>query len=147
MAANIVWVFVVAYVFFWIVEKLIGNRVSAEVELQGLDVPEMGVLGYINEDPKTPEGHLTQPPPSRARPCSRPAAASASPSSWTASSPADLTTVWETVCKPNGDKPSPDFLAVYPDMTTFSGNRFDSAGATPIRRRRAWSGFSNSTRR
>ena len=62
MAANLVWVFTVAYVFFWIVEKLIGNRVSPEVELQGLDIPEMGVLGYINDDPKTPEGHLASAP-------------------------------------------------------------------------------------
>jgi hypothetical protein len=32
---------------FWLVGKLIGgNRVSAEVEMAGLDVPEMGVPGY-----------------------------------------------------------------------------------------------------
>src|SRR5207249_11197392 len=51
VAANIAWVFPVAFVFFWLVEKTIGNRVSPEVELQGLDIPEMGVLGYINEEP------------------------------------------------------------------------------------------------
>jgi len=32
---------------FWVIGKLIGgNRVSAEVETSGLDVPEMGVPGY-----------------------------------------------------------------------------------------------------
>ena len=45
-----------------IIEKLVGNRVSPEVELQGLDVPEMGVAGYIEEDPKVPEGHVSRPP-------------------------------------------------------------------------------------
>jgi Amt family ammonium transporter len=42
----IVFVFVSFYVFFRLVEALMGNRVSAEVELEGLDMDEMGVLGY-----------------------------------------------------------------------------------------------------
>jgi Amt family ammonium transporter len=29
-----------------VVDKIIGNRVSAEVELEGLDLPEMGALAY-----------------------------------------------------------------------------------------------------
>jgi Amt family ammonium transporter len=33
-------------VFFKVLDKIIGNRVSAEVELQGLDLPEMGALAY-----------------------------------------------------------------------------------------------------
>lgn len=42
----LVFVFVMFYVFFRVVEALMGNRVSAAVELEGLDIPEMGVLGY-----------------------------------------------------------------------------------------------------
>jgi Amt family ammonium transporter len=45
-ATNIVFVFVTFYIFFTIVEKTMGNRVSAEAELEGLDTPEMGALGY-----------------------------------------------------------------------------------------------------
>jgi Amt family ammonium transporter len=41
-----VFVFVSFYVFFKVLDKIIGNRVSAEVELQGLDLPEMGALAY-----------------------------------------------------------------------------------------------------
>jgi Amt family ammonium transporter len=33
-------------IVYFIIEKLVGNRVSAEVEIEGLDVPEMGVAGY-----------------------------------------------------------------------------------------------------
>ena len=33
-----------------IIEKTIGNRVAAKAEIEGLDIPEMGVLGYVNED-------------------------------------------------------------------------------------------------
>jgi len=44
---GIAWNVLVGGSIFWLVGKLIGgNRVSAEVELAGLDVPEMGVPGY-----------------------------------------------------------------------------------------------------
>ncbi len=49
--ANLLWVFPVAFLFFFIVEKTMGNRVTAKAEIEGLDIPEMGVLGYVNEDP------------------------------------------------------------------------------------------------
>jgi Amt family ammonium transporter len=42
----IAFVFVSFYIFFKIVERTMGNRVSAEVELEGLDMDEMGILGY-----------------------------------------------------------------------------------------------------
>ncbi len=41
-----VWVFVTFFAFFKVVEALMGNRVSAAVELEGLDIPEMGALAY-----------------------------------------------------------------------------------------------------
>ena len=34
------------YVFFKVVDAIMGNRVSAAVELEGLDIPEMGALAY-----------------------------------------------------------------------------------------------------
>jgi Amt family ammonium transporter len=43
---NFVVVFVLCYVFFKIIDAIIGLRVSPEVEIQGLDLPEMGVEGY-----------------------------------------------------------------------------------------------------
>jgi len=42
----LVFVFGSFYAFFKLVDVLIGNRVSAEAEIEGLDIPEMGVLGY-----------------------------------------------------------------------------------------------------
>jgi Amt family ammonium transporter len=39
-------VFTLSYVFNWIVDVLVGQRVSAHSELEGLDLPEMGALGY-----------------------------------------------------------------------------------------------------
>jgi len=41
------WNVVVGGVAFWVIGKVLGsNRVPAEVEIAGLDVPEMGVPGY-----------------------------------------------------------------------------------------------------
>jgi Amt family ammonium transporter len=39
-------VFTFSFVVFWIVDKVVGHRVSAKAELDGLDLPEMGQLGY-----------------------------------------------------------------------------------------------------
>ncbi len=39
-------VFALSYVFNTLVDVFVGQRVSAEVELEGLDLPEMGALGY-----------------------------------------------------------------------------------------------------
>ncbi len=50
----IIWVGTTSYVFFKLADKLMGNRVSAEDEIAGLDLPEVGVLGY-------PEFQLARP--------------------------------------------------------------------------------------
>jgi Amt family ammonium transporter len=58
-----VFVFTMFYVFFKIVDAIIGNRVSAEVELEGLDMPEMGALAYPDfVIMPGPSGHLTMAP-------------------------------------------------------------------------------------
>jgi Amt family ammonium transporter len=43
---NFIFIFVVSYLFFKLVDITMGNRVSAEVELGGLDIPEVGMLAY-----------------------------------------------------------------------------------------------------
>jgi Amt family ammonium transporter len=46
VATNVVFVFSLAYSFFRLLERFIGNRVSAEVEWNGLDAQEMGSEAY-----------------------------------------------------------------------------------------------------
>lgn len=46
MGVLIVWGFGVSYVWFKLLDKVWGLRVSPEAELEGLDIPEMGALGY-----------------------------------------------------------------------------------------------------
>ncbi len=49
---------VLSLIVYFIAEKLVGNRVSQEIEIEGLDVPEMGVLGYngfqMDKESETP---------------------------------------------------------------------------------------------
>jgi len=42
----LVFVFVSFYVFFKVLDAILGNRVSVETETTGLDMPEMGALAY-----------------------------------------------------------------------------------------------------
>ncbi|MGH7435323.1 MAG: ammonium transporter, partial [Polyangiaceae bacterium] len=49
MATSFVGVFCLAFVYFRVVERLIGNRVDNEVEWQGLDSLEMGSDAYPRE--------------------------------------------------------------------------------------------------
>ena len=39
-------IFTLSYVFNALIDVFVGQRVSADVELEGLDLPEMGALGY-----------------------------------------------------------------------------------------------------
>ncbi len=49
-AVCFAWAFGASYVFFKVLNRFVKLRVSAETELQGLDIPEMGSVGYIPED-------------------------------------------------------------------------------------------------
>jgi len=44
--SNLVYVGAIGWLVFKLIDKTIGNRVKAEDELIGLDIPEMGVEGY-----------------------------------------------------------------------------------------------------
>jgi Amt family ammonium transporter len=49
LLANVAWVGAVTFVTLKILEVTVGNRVSVQTELAGLDVPEMGMEGYATE--------------------------------------------------------------------------------------------------
>lgn len=46
VAVLFIWGFGVSFIFFKVLDKVWGLRVAPEVELEGLDIPEMGCLGY-----------------------------------------------------------------------------------------------------
>jgi Amt family ammonium transporter len=46
VATLVGFVFTLSFVFNLFVDWMVGQRVSAKSELEGLDLPEMGALGY-----------------------------------------------------------------------------------------------------
>ena len=46
IATLIGFVFSFSFVLNWVLDIFLGQRVSAESEIDGLDIPEMGQLGY-----------------------------------------------------------------------------------------------------
>ena len=46
VATLVGFVFTFSFVLNMLIEAFWGHRVSAKVELEGLDIPEMGALGY-----------------------------------------------------------------------------------------------------
>ena len=49
IAANIVWVVPTTTLALWLIGRIVGNRVTADDEIAGLDVPELGMTGYVTE--------------------------------------------------------------------------------------------------
>jgi Amt family ammonium transporter len=56
IAANVAYVAPMAALAFFVIGKIVGNRVPLEDEIGGLDLPEMGVLGYSNDGGPLPAG-------------------------------------------------------------------------------------------
>jgi Amt family ammonium transporter len=47
VAANIVYIGAASFIIYKLIDAVIGNRVSAAAEVEGLDLPEMGIPGYV----------------------------------------------------------------------------------------------------
>jgi Amt family ammonium transporter len=56
IAANLLYVAPLAALSFYVIGKVVGNRVSLEDEVNGLDLPEMGVHGYSTDGGPLPAG-------------------------------------------------------------------------------------------
>jgi len=129
LAASLLWVLPVTLVFLLVTRRFFGLRVIPMVELQGLDVPELGTLGYLIEDAQSPENRYRSIDPRAA------------------SRPPDLgklftirvdgidqglmRKIWSDHCQ-IGDRPAvAEFKAVYPYMTTVRDNRFRFRGGDP----------------
>ena len=49
VVVNIVWVGAISAAVLYVLGKVVGNRVEAEDEINGLDEPEMGIPGYAGD--------------------------------------------------------------------------------------------------
>ncbi len=58
VTANIMYVGVAGLVVYKLIDAVIGNRVSAAAEVEGLDIPEMGTPGYVGVGDEMEAEHL-----------------------------------------------------------------------------------------
>ena len=49
IVANLIWVVPVAAIALWVIGRVVGNRATSDDEIAGLDVPELGMTGYVTE--------------------------------------------------------------------------------------------------
>jgi Amt family ammonium transporter len=49
IVANLLWVIPASAFALWCIGRIVGNRVGTDDEIAGLDVPELGMAGYVNE--------------------------------------------------------------------------------------------------
>jgi ammonium transporter, Amt family len=47
IAANVTYIGVLSVIVYKLIDAVVGNRVSAGAEVEGLDIPEMGIPGYV----------------------------------------------------------------------------------------------------
>ena len=47
VVANVVYIGLISVIVYKVIDAVIGNRVPAAVEIEGLDIPEMGIPGYV----------------------------------------------------------------------------------------------------
>ena len=47
VAANIIYIGLASFIVFKLIDVLVGHRTNPHAEVDGLDVPEMGVPGYV----------------------------------------------------------------------------------------------------
>ena len=119
----------VTLVFFLITKRLVGLRVMPMVELQGLDVPELGTVGYQIEDPKFSENRYRHADP---RPASVPPNLGKVFTIQVEGIDLDvMRKIWSDHCQIGDRPPMSEFKAVYPYMTTVRENRFRFRGGEP----------------
>ena len=59
VVVNVIFVFGLSYLFFKLVDKVMGLRSKKEDEINGLDMPEMGTPGYADDEMVKQPGALT----------------------------------------------------------------------------------------
>jgi Amt family ammonium transporter len=61
VATNFIFVGILSFVIYKLINLITPMRVSAEVEIDGLDVPEVGCPGYVGDSPETGMNKSSEP--------------------------------------------------------------------------------------
>ncbi len=124
--------FIVTAVLVLLIDKTIGFTLSAKDEAAGLDLSQHGEVGFdygaaggLDESPVAVEPKAAHMPPNGEL-GKRFTVVVEGPDTKT------LMKAWSGLCQTGAMPPSPAFKAVYPHLTTVSGNKFRFRGGDPV---------------
>jgi ammonium transporter len=127
--AALVYAFGVSMLLIKIIDLSMGFAAEPEAETEGLDQTEHGETGF-DLGPALEQATILN--------GVEPRAAAVPPNGDRRFSivvdgveNGDLMHAWSALCQPGAEQPSPEFLAVYPHVTTVQGNRFRFRGGAP----------------
>jgi ammonium transporter len=111
------------------IDKTIGFTLSPKDEGAGLDLSQHGEVG-VDIGPDVDAGAVVEPKAAAAPPVNghgrRFTVVVDGPP------PQELMAAWSKLCQAGAEPPGPDFTAVYPYVTTVSGNKFRFRGGDPV---------------
>jgi ammonia channel protein AmtB len=104
-----------------------GFTTDERSESEGLDRTEHGEVGFDLGYATESVAVVTADP----RPAAAPPGNGRYHLQLDGATPAELMKAWSALCQPTEGEPDPDFLAVYPHVTTIQGSRFRCRGGDP----------------
>jgi len=127
---SVVFAFIVSGILALLVEfmTLRNFRTSKKDEIEGLDRTEHGEVGFDFGFATESVTALAEP-----RAASAPKENHRFDLTVEGVNPADLRAAWTVLCQPPEGPADPDFLAVYPFVTTISGSKFRFRGGDPAK--------------
>ncbi|MBL8867674.1 MAG: ammonium transporter [Planctomycetia bacterium] len=128
--AAAIYAFVVTAILVLIIDKTIGFTVKEKDEAIGLDLSQHGEVG-VDVGPDV-DGHIaTKEPKSAANPPAN-GGGKKFAISVSGATETQLIDAWSKLCQSGDTAPSKEFTAVYPYVTTVSGNTFRFRGGDPV---------------
>jgi Amt family ammonium transporter len=131
--ACIAWGLIAGGLTFHLIGIFFGpNRVPREIELSGLDLPELGVPAYreMGSSGSSMPAFTAEP-----RPATAPLSVGQQRFSIVIEGVDSHTLIgaWSRLCQSGSGPPTEEFKEVYPYLTTVTGNRFRFSGGDPTR--------------
>jgi ammonium transporter len=126
---SLVFALTVSVLLALVTHRVTGGKFTTDEksESEGLDRTEHGEVGFDFGYATESVAVVTASP----RPASAPPGNGRYDLQLDGATPTELMKAWSALCQPTEGEPDPDFVAVYPHVTTIQGSRFRCRGGDP----------------
>ena len=126
---SVIYAFMATGVLVFLIDKTLGFTVTERDEGAGLDLTQHGETGF-DVGPDVDAGAVVEPKAAAAPPNG--AAGRRFTVVVEGPSEGDLIAAWSKLCQAGEKPPAKEFAAIYPNLTTMTGNRFRFRGGDPV---------------